>query len=459
MSSFTEPTLLRAATPVPESARPYGMGNAFSAVANDSSAILYNPAGLALVRQMEVAGTGGRLLSGGLPPRTDFSAMGALPLTFFKESWNHGTLAAILSSSGKSGDDTVVDLGTSVGVNMRQVIPKWFARMIRMRIPDGLYGGSSLRIRRINRAGDGGSDMGLGMDMGLLYRFRGSPKYWRDGWTVALAVQEMNTGAISTPVLYRLGTAWRYHRYTFGLDLVAQGSESDLMPGVEVSLFKKLIRLRAGSGKVPGSARQFVMGAGFFLPPLQIDFAYGLRINKLTEQNDRFLVSLTYRFGVPLIEQYLEDQAPEEQSKSRHAVTNLELRRTTLKEDLRQKKQTFKEVDSDLRHARESLKQTNLEIKKAAKDLDLRKNEIQELWKELRILQIEKMEVEKQIEEAKPRPPGKVKRLHRVVEKDSLRGLALKYYGDPTLWKIIYDANEDRIIRGTPKIGEDLIIP
>jgi len=94
------------------------MGSAFSAVANDSNAILYNPAGLALVRQLEVAGTGGRLLTDGLSPRTDFSAMAALPLTFYKGSWDHGSLGGILSSSGKPGDDTVIDLGASAGVKL-----------------------------------------------------------------------------------------------------------------------------------------------------------------------------------------------------------------------------------------------------------------------------------------------------------------------------------------------------
>ena len=42
---------------------------------------------------------------------------------------------------------------------------------------------------------------------------------------------------------------------------------------------------------------------------------------------------------------------------------------------------------------------------------------------------------------------------------DTLRGLAEKYYGDPNLWNKIYEANPEKMIRGIPKEGTELIIP
>src|SRR3989304_3979087 len=45
-------------------ARPIGMGNAFTAISNDSNAILYNPAGLALVNRPEITTMGGQLYLG-----------------------------------------------------------------------------------------------------------------------------------------------------------------------------------------------------------------------------------------------------------------------------------------------------------------------------------------------------------------------------------------------------------
>jgi len=86
-------------SPTPESARPYGMGNAFSAVANDVNAILFNPAGLATVKQIEAAGGAERTLAG-RTPQTDLFAAGAVPLNFYKDAWETGTAGYLFHSNG-----------------------------------------------------------------------------------------------------------------------------------------------------------------------------------------------------------------------------------------------------------------------------------------------------------------------------------------------------------------------
>jgi len=50
-------------------------------------------------------------------------------------------------------------------------------------------------------------------------------------------------------------------------------------------------------------------------------------------------------------------------------------------------------------------------------------------------------------------------RTHVVASGDTLQSLAQQYYGDPNQWKKIYNANEDKIERGLPKVGETLVIP
>ena len=42
---------------------------------------------------------------------------------------------------------------------------------------------------------------------------------------------------------------------------------------------------------------------------------------------------------------------------------------------------------------------------------------------------------------------------------DPLRGLAQKYYGDPTLWETIFKANRDKVERGLPVEGTALLVP
>ncbi|MFQ3675777.1 MAG: LysM peptidoglycan-binding domain-containing protein, partial [Endomicrobiia bacterium] len=51
------------------------------------------------------------------------------------------------------------------------------------------------------------------------------------------------------------------------------------------------------------------------------------------------------------------------------------------------------------------------------------------------------------------------KRFHTVVSGDSLPAIAQKYYGDSSKWKIIYEANKEKIIRGQLLPGTVLEIP
>ena len=47
----------------------------------------------------------------------------------------------------------------------------------------------------------------------------------------------------------------------------------------------------------------------------------------------------------------------------------------------------------------------------------------------------------------------------KVAAGDTLRSLALKYYGDANLWEQIYEPNRDKVDRGLPREGETLTIP
>jgi nucleoid-associated protein YgaU len=55
---------------------------------------------------------------------------------------------------------------------------------------------------------------------------------------------------------------------------------------------------------------------------------------------------------------------------------------------------------------------------------------------------------------AKPSP-----RSHVVGQGENLRSIAAKYYNDPEKWRVILDANKDKIVRGQVRPGVELSIP
>ena len=57
------------------------------------------------------------------------------------------------------------------------------------------------------------------------------------------------------------------------------------------------------------------------------------------------------------------------------------------------------------------------------------------------------------------KPPETWPKKHRAAAGETLRDVAGKFYGDPGLWEIIYEANKDKVVRGLPEAGAELTIP
>jgi hypothetical protein len=63
-------------------------------------------------------------------------------------------------------------------------------------------------------------------------------------------------------------------------------------------------------------------------------------------------------------------------------------------------------------------------------------------------------------EQAKGNPPGDPTKIRIVKDGETLNAIAAREYGDPTLWRVIADANRDRIMN--PRVlpaGTTLVIP
>jgi nucleoid-associated protein YgaU len=433
------------------------MGNAFGAVANDFNAIFFNPAGLATVRQVEVSGNAGRLFSEN-SPQTEAFAAGTLPLKVYRESWDQGTLGFLLHRTGQPGDNTVTSAGVSVGISPADFISK---KLFAVNIPERIYTGASLRIRQINRAGTGNSNYGIGMDIGFLYQFEENVKAYMNGWSVSAAILEMNTQSVSSPVSFRLGSAWKNPPYTVAMDFVSEDGVGRFFPGAEVALFKKLLLLRAGTGVAPGKSRQIVLGVGTLLPPIQLDLAYGFPTSDLSKSNDRIIVSFTYRFGTPFLSQYLDEANRRKISEVENKFANMEFKRATLEAGIRENRALYEKISSDLNRARVKSEAMEKEMKSAEEALAQKRKELERLQKEIQNIQSGKGGAGKgaSAKDGERTPSAPEARRHRVVKGDTLRDLAQKYYGDPNKWGTIYDSNQEKFIRGVPRPGEELIIP
>ncbi len=446
-------------SPRPESARAYGMGNGFSAVANDYNAMFFNPAGLSNVKHIEVSGLAGRSYSEYPFPQSEIHFAGALPLDAYRPYWKYGTTGFMLHRTGREGDATYTSFGASFGANIMDVLPAKTQLISEMK---NLSAGMTLRLR--DRGGNNGG-FGAGMDLGFLYKFNEGDAPLTSGWTTALAIQEMNMKSISGPVVYRFGAAWKNPQSTLSLDYVIANGIGRFFPGVEIAFFRKLLLFRMGSTEPPEEgSRQFTLGLGAVLPPVQLDIGYGFQIEKSAKPNDRVLVSVTYRFGVPLLAQYFYQERLEKADEVENKVVNLESKQETLNTSNKESKEFYESIQSDLELARDKKEKALKELKELQNEIEDRQESLRQNDDELKKLLEKRAKMERKEERANPkveaRPPFTGDpRKHRVIEGETLRGIAQKYYGDPNQWQVIYDVNESKIIRGVPKENEVLVIP
>lgn len=263
-------------------ARPIGLGGAYTAVSDDASGSLYNPAGLVQVQWNEVSAMYARLFSGlTLYSGSDQVRLDQSYLAYVSRpipkigtlgvSWADFTATHLykedtvtLSWARELGDVLpAVDNQLSIGVNF-----KYLRRSVTLderTVGDPVF------------AGGNDSASAMTADVGLLYKPQGNEL---EGLRVGLSAKNLTQPDVgfkekdTVPLEWRLGLTYQHPQAPWlvpSLDLARRDGETNVFGGAESWLFGNTLGLRAG-----GNRDEAAMGASYYQ---SVGKSFGFRLD------------------------------------------------------------------------------------------------------------------------------------------------------------------------------------
>ncbi len=400
-------------------ARANSMGSAFTGVADDPYTIFYNPAGLATLKMVEVAGGIGRRFSG-LPPCGEISVAYARPVPDRKSGVVGFGFFIFRQSRTASKDVFAFSWGDQVVLKRFQKPLSWGAnfKMISLRQP-------------------GKNRFAVGVDAGVLLK---SIK----GLKTGASLMGLNTGVGVSLVTLNFGTSYKWKNSLFSVDFRQREGFSGMFPGVEHTLLNGLLKVRAGKGMSFDGTSQLVLGLGADVLPFMIDTVISLPWGGFHKQAGYYQFSVGYRFGSPHFSEVFVAQAAYRSETLKREIGVLETRKRILEGSIATAQVNKGVLEADLRTLQRRLADMNARLKG---------------------LELDILETQRYKEAPKPKKapvlPVRKKwpQKHTVKAGDTLRSIASRYYGDSTFWETIYEANREKISRGLPKVGSTLTIP
>ncbi|MDI6703558.1 MAG: PorV/PorQ family protein [bacterium] len=258
------------------SARALGMGKAFTGLANDSSSVYYNPAGLSQVERKELSCMHIILFEGA---RYDAITYVHSVISFI----NFGLGVVQLYSGGYEKRDSEGEICPHESSFQENAF--FISSSLKLH-PKIFFGGS---LKSINKVCDGLNAVGFGGDLSILYRPTEHLRLGLDIQNVVKARLEREGGEEEVPLNIRIG--FSYTKFlkdsTISLDLERCEHQSiKLHTGIEVWQFNQRLALRAGLDDL-----DYTGGLGFRFEPFGFDYAL---INKDLGLSHR--ISLFYTF-------------------------------------------------------------------------------------------------------------------------------------------------------------------
>lgn len=399
-------------------ARANALGTAFSSVADDPYTIFYNPAGLRNFDGLEVrSGLARRFLP--RSPVGEASVAYVRPLPDTKRIVGLG-YHAVRQTKLESMDTLTMGLGDSFTLKylQRRVLYGYTFKILSLRDPKKGH-------------------LGLGFDGGLIFTSD-------MGLNTALALSDIDLGLGRSLTALTIGNSYRWHDTLFAADLKVRGSHSELFYGLEHSLFNSLLQFRAGKGVSLSGPDYLVLGLGFNAAPWVIDFASSIPWKGFDRSAGLYEVNVGYRFGAPTFTERFVGDAGARAGTLKTQIDELRAQKTGLETSIASYRANKGVLETDL-----TMMQSRM------RDM------------EARLKDLEMQIIEAEHRKRNPRPvkaaiipkPEKWPKLHKVMPGDTLRSITSQYYGSPTLWERIYEANQKYISRGLPVEGAIFEIP
>jgi LysM repeat protein len=425
-------------------ARPIALGNGYTAVTGDVYSLLYNPAGLFDILQPEMAFDYGRANMFNTSAVSDFNFAYATPHRYKDLNVPLG-----FSFYGEQAAPGAHIIDMTAGGAMEAPIDRWTKGFFKL--PTKIGVAATLRHQngddKSSRVGKAG--IGLGLTGGATFPINKSTQFGLALRNLYLGDAEpvgpsLNAGIVHlhkrylnmmADLTYSSGGIWRFH------------------PGLEWLMARGVIRPRLGWGyRDSGGVNTVATGIGFYASPVQIDIAYLIPTKTLTDNTDQFRASVTYRFGKPQFTEIYYDRALEEAGNLDKKVLGMTVKEAELKASLAEIEQKRRMANEDLLNMKQRIQ--------SLKDQDVLGDRDQKIRQLQYRLQAAESELNTYKSRARSAAEQRAKiRKHTVKAGETLQALAREYYGDPNLWKKIYDANPDKIDRGLPRVGSVLVIP
>ncbi len=260
------------------SARVFGMGNAFSGLADDVSAVYWNPAGLYYLRGNEFTSTRSSRSVFDLDTTTQTLSF-ALPLENSTFGFNlvYSTLGNAIvtgtdSTTGRLVPTDVID-SDEFAFSLSYAVP-W-------RMRDGLSAGAT--IKSVKQKVAGYSASGIGFDIGFMQKFNEN----RRVGLVFQNVADMDIGTDVVPFNIRLGASDRFMDEKL---LLSAQFDTDYLDDTLFSIGAEYTLAQNFTARLGSNDGEFSAGVGLNYDSFQVDYAF----NNDDESGNLSKISVSY---------------------------------------------------------------------------------------------------------------------------------------------------------------------